>query len=55
MDVIKIYNEIPKLDNLVCAIGQFDGLHVAHLKLVEETLRIGKEKNLKTLIILWLI
>ena len=48
MDVIKIYNEIPKLDNLVCAIGQFDGLHVAHLKLVEETLRIGKEKNLKT-------
>ena len=48
MDVIKIYDDIPKLNNLVCAIGQFDGLHVAHLKLIEETLRIGKEKNLKT-------
>lgn len=37
--------------NLIATIGQFDGIHIAHQYLINETLRLAKEKNLKSAII----
>lgn len=38
-------------ENTVCAIGFFDGVHLAHKKLINETIRIGNEKGLKKAVI----
>ena len=45
MDVIKIYDKVPQLDNLVCAIGQFDGLVLK--KQVDETYLTPLENKIK--------
>jgi riboflavin kinase/FMN adenylyltransferase len=47
MEVIKL-NGNKVQENSVCAIGFFDGVHSAHKELIEETIKIGKQKNLKT-------
>ncbi|MDD8048932.1 MAG: bifunctional riboflavin kinase/FAD synthetase [Thomasclavelia sp.] len=48
MEVIKIkYNEVLKLDPCVMAIGFFDGFHIGHQKLIEETIKIASTKNIK--------
>lgn len=54
MEIIKInsildYNSI--MDNLVATIGEFDGVHLAHKKLFNETLKIAQKKNLKSAVI----
>lgn len=36
---------------LIAAMGFFDGIHLAHQALIQKTINIGKEKNLKTAII----
>ena len=52
MDVIYLEFEDYKKNNnpIVAAIGQFDGLHVAHLTLIKKTIDIAKENNLKSAI-----
>lgn len=41
-----------KFDNsLVVAIGQFDGIHLGHLSLLNKTIEIGNENNYKTAVI----
>ncbi len=40
-----------KLPSLVVTIGDFDGIHLAHQQLLEETIKIGKLKNAKTAVI----
>ena len=46
------YNDFKKNSNpIVATIGQFDGLHIAHLELINKTLEIAKNKNLKSAII----
>ncbi len=47
IDVTKKYS----FDAIVCAIGQFDGVHQGHLSLLNKTLMIGKRENLKTAVI----
>jgi len=47
MEVIKL-NGNKVHENSVCAIGFFDGVHSAHRELIEETIKIGKKKSLKT-------
>ncbi len=53
MELIKInYNDYKKNNiPLVATIGQFDGLHVAHLELINKTIEISKEKKIKSAII----
>ncbi len=52
MDVIYLEFENYKKNNIpvVATIGQFDGLHVAHLSLINNTIDIAKNKNLKSAI-----
>ena len=35
-------------ENLVVTIGQFDGLHIAHVSLISKTIEIAKSKGLKS-------
>lgn len=47
---INLKNLIGLKEEVVATIGQFDGLHLAHLKLVEKTMQVAKKRNLKTAI-----
>ncbi len=38
-------------ENTVVTIGNFDGIHLGHQKLIEECLRIAKNQNLKTVVL----
>jgi riboflavin kinase/FMN adenylyltransferase len=50
MEVIRLNgNKIE--ENTVCAIGFFDGLHLAHKRLIETSIKIAKEKGLKKAVI----
>jgi len=50
MEVIKLNgNKIQK--DTVCAIGFFDGVHLAHKKLIDKTIEIGNQKGLKKAVI----
>ncbi len=52
MDVIRLKKEnINFIDNLSAAIGQFDGLHIAHLELIKKAKLISKKRGLKSAII----
>ena len=44
-------NSIAISEDTVVTIGNFDGLHRGHLKLMERTLEISKQKNLKRVVI----
>ena len=43
-------NSIAISEETVVTIGNFDGLHRGHLKLMERTLEISKQKNLKSVV-----
>lgn len=46
MEIVKLNgNKVHK--DTVCAIGFFDGVHLAHRKLIEKTIKIGNQKGLK--------
>ena len=53
MELIKLSlnneNKIP--NDIVACIGEFDGVHIAHQKLIEEVVSISKKKQLKSAII----
>jgi len=50
MEIIKL-NGIKIADDTVAAIGFFDGVHLAHRKLINKTIEIGNEKGLKKAVI----
>lgn len=52
MDIIYIdYNNLNKNNEpIVATIGQFDGLHVAHISLINKTIEIAKKKLMKSAI-----
>ncbi len=47
LDSLKKYSFEP----IVCAIGQFEGIHQGHIALLKKTIEIGKNENLKTAVI----
>lgn len=50
MELIKInIDNLSRLkEDVVATVGQFDGVHLAHLKLIEKTIEIAKSNNLKS-------
>ena len=52
MDVVRLNKEnIKFIDNLSAAIGQFDGLHIAHLELINTAIKVAEKNNLKSAVI----
>lgn len=52
MELIYIKEHVvSKMPPIVATLGQFDGLHVGHLKLFKKTLELSKEKGLKSAVI----
>ena len=52
MKVISIdFEEIPKLPKTAAAIGYFDGFHRGHQQLIAKTIRLAKEKKVKSAIL----
>ena len=44
MKVINLnYNSVIEEENLILVCGFFDGLHIAHMKLIEKALELKKE------------
>lgn len=49
---MKLIKSMTMLEEPVCiSLGNFDGLHIAHRKLIEHALKIGKEKGLATAVL----
>ncbi len=46
-------NDIPPYDGTVVALGNFDGLHVAHMTIIRDGIRYAKEHNLKSGVLLF--
>lgn len=42
MDVINNIKDIPRYENLVISLGNFDGIHLGHRQLVKETVRLAE-------------
>lgn len=49
MELIKtnVKEELHFSSSIVAVLGQFDGLHIAHVKLIEKAIQIGKERQMK--------
>lgn len=47
---LKLNDTFKNFNPVVATIGQFDGLHIAHLELIKKMLSIAKKKNLKSAI-----
>jgi len=51
MQIIRNYKNIPdQAKNSVLALGNFDGVHLGHLEILKEVLKIAKAENKKTAI-----
>jgi len=52
MELIKFdFNKNYNIEDLVVALGEFDGLHLAHQTLINKTINFSKELNVKSAII----
>lgn len=49
MELIKI--EDLKKEKIIATIGEFDGIHVGHIELINETIRLSKENDCKSCVI----
>lgn len=49
MELIKIdYKGKALAERVILAVGQFDGLHLAHLEIIKQTIEISKKENCKS-------
>lgn len=46
-----INNKLNIQDNIIACIGEFDGLHIAHQKLINETIKLAKASNMLSALI----
>ncbi|HHX80124.1 MAG TPA: riboflavin biosynthesis protein RibF [Acholeplasmataceae bacterium] len=52
MELIKFENQdYQHLGGITLALGEFDGLHLAHQKLINETIKYARENNLKAAVL----
>ena len=50
MKILYGYSKI-KNKNSVLTIGNFDGVHKGHQKIIKQTVKLSKKKNLKSVVI----
>lgn len=48
---MQIFNELTKQDNLSIALGYFDGVHLGHRAVIENTVKFAQEYNTKSAVI----
>ena len=48
MQIFDSLNEIKSIDETSIALGNFDGVHLGHQKLIKETIEIARERGLKS-------
>lgn len=52
MQIVRSYKNIPEYaTNTVLALGNFDGIHLGHTELLKQTIKVAKEKKLKSALI----
>ena len=50
MKILYGYSKI-KIKKTVLTIGNFDGVHKGHQKIIKQTVKLSKKKNLKSVVI----
>lgn len=48
---MKVISGIPILNNSIVGIGFFDGVHIGHIKLIEQVVNLSKSMNMPSVII----
>ena len=51
MVIIRKIENIDPIDNSILTIGSFDGLHIGHMKIISNVIRLAQKKSIKSVVI----